>query len=264
VLCLDECGTHDMEHIDPTFPVFVLVGILIGQIYYGKTLATRVRAFKRRHCPNPNTVLHSRDIRRQTGDFVFLADSEERRQEFYEGINDLFATLRIRIFASVIDKRRLRNRFISPVNPYEVSISQLFSLVCGPPGLPGPWRPRMTAILAESRGKSHDKHLQAEYGRFHEGGLWNYGEDRIQNRRAVTVRRLFPDQIQFKGKDDGEYGLELADLAAYPIARAILNGDWSRPDARVVSAKLTALATFPVREDDIILPWDPAVNESTS
>lgn len=191
VLCLDECGTHDMENVDPTFPVFVLVGVLVGQIYYHRTLVPRVRAFKQRHCPNPKALLHSRDIRRRTGDFTFLGQSDDRRQRFYEGINELFAGLRIRLFASVIDKRRLRKRFISPVNPYEVSISQLLSLVCGPPGLPGPWRPRLAAVLAEARGKSPDKLLQAEYGRFHNAGLWNYGEPRIQNRRATTVRRLF-------------------------------------------------------------------------
>jgi hypothetical protein len=264
LLCLDECGTHDMEHVDPTFPVFVLIGVLIGQSYYTRTLVPRVRAFKQRHCPNPNAVLHSRDIRRRTGDFAFLGESDDKRQRFYEGISELFAGLRIRLFASVIDKRRLRKRFIAPVNPYEVSISQLLSLVCGPPGLPGPSRPKLAAVFAEARGKSHDELLQAEYARFHSAGLWNYGELRVQNRRARTVRRLFPDRIQFRGKSDGESGLELADLAAYPIARAIVNGHWNRPDARVIGAKLEAMAPFPVCDEEIVFPWDATVNEPGS
>jgi hypothetical protein len=251
-----------MEHVDPAFPMFVLVGLLVGQIYYAKTLVPRVRAFKERHCPNPNAVLHSRDIRRRAGDFAFLEESDHRRQTFYEGLNELFTCLRIRLFASVIEKRRLRKRFISPVNPYEVSISQLLSLVCGPPGLPGPSRPRLAAIFAEARGKCNDKLLQAEYARFHSAGLWNYGERRLQNRRARTVRRLFPDRILFRRKSDGESGLELADLAAYPIARAVVNGSWDRPDARVIGAKLEAMAPFPVsneEDEEIAFPWDLAV-----
>jgi hypothetical protein len=250
-----------MEYVDPTFPVFVLVGVLVGQKYYANTLVPRIRAFKQRHCPNANVLLHSREIRRRTGDFTFLGESESRRHNFYEGINELFASLRIRLFASVIDKRRLRNRFISSVNPYEVSISQLLSLVCGPPHLPGPSRPRLAAILAEARGKAPDKVLQAEYANFHSAGLWNYGEGRIQNRRAATIRRLFPDRIQFRNKSDRESGLELADLAAYPIARAVVNGDWSRPDSQVVGAKLEAMAPFPFSDDEVVFPWDIGVDE---
>jgi hypothetical protein len=114
------------------------------------------------------------------------------------------------------------------------------------------------------RGKAPDKLLEAEYVKFHGAGLWNYGERRIQNRKAGTVWRLFPDRIDFRGKNDGGVGLELADLAAYPIARAIISGDWSRPDARVVGAKLEALAPFPMREEEVAFPWDAEVGESRS
>jgi len=138
VLCLDECGTHDMEYVDPDFPVFVLVGVLVGEKYYSKTLISRVRTFKQRHCPNPNALLHSRDVRRQTGDFAFLQESRSRRQSFYEAINELVAGLRMRLFASVIDKRRLRNRFISLVNPYEVSIAHLLKPGVRPPPITRP------------------------------------------------------------------------------------------------------------------------------
>jgi hypothetical protein len=69
LLFLDECGTHDMRSVDPTFPVFVLIGLLVGETYYAKTLVPRVKALKQRHLDNPNAVLHSRDIRRLEGDF---------------------------------------------------------------------------------------------------------------------------------------------------------------------------------------------------
>jgi hypothetical protein len=244
-----------MEYVDPRFPLFVLLGVLVGRIYYNRRLVCRVQTFKRLHCPNASVVLHSRDIRRRAGEFAFLGESDDTRLAFYEGINELFGGLRIRLFASVIDKRRLRKRFIGVVNPYEISISQLLSLVCGPPGRPGPWRPTVSAVLAEARGKAPDRLLQAEYAKFHRGGLWNYGDRRVQNRRATTVRRLFPERIEFVRKTDGESGLELADLAAYPIARAILNRNWNRPDSRAVGAKLEAMVTFPVCDEEVFFPW---------
>jgi hypothetical protein len=245
-----------MATIDPAFPVFVLVGVLVAQIYYSKTVVPRVRSFKQHVCSNPNIVLHSRDIRRRCGQFAFLGESQEKWHQFGNAMNDLYSGLRVRLFASVIYKTALKNRFISVVNPYEVSISHLMSLVCGTPGLPGPWRPELARVIAEGRGKLPDKLLQAEYARFRNAGLWNYGERRIQNRRPVTIRRLFPGRIEFRGKDDYEIGLELADLAAYPIARAIINGEWSRQDLKVVGTKLEALAPFPTPEEDPVFPWD--------
>jgi len=106
--------------------------------------------------------------------------------------------------------------------------------------------------------------LQAEYVKFHSAGLWNYGEGRIQNRRAETVRRLFLPRIQFGSKRDAESGLELADLAAYPIARAVINGDWLCPAARVIGAKLEAMAPFPFSDDGIVFPWESHVVEPTA
>jgi hypothetical protein len=245
LLYLDECGTHDMQHVDPTFPVFVLVGLLVGETYYARTLVPRIKKMKQRHLVNANAVLHSRDIRRLEGDFRCLRDSEERKQAFYDDLNRLFVGLRIRVFAVAIDKRRLRDRFLAPMNPYHVSLSQLLSLVCGPPGLPSVNRPNVVRIVAESRGKREDKELQAEYQSFSRSGLWTYGAPEVQRHRASTVIRVFPQRIDFGRKARGIAGLELADLAAYPIGRAVVNQNWDNPAVQVVAQKLKGLVAFP-------------------
>jgi len=61
----------------------------------------------------------------------------------------------------------------------------------------------------------------------------------------TTVQRLFPTRVDFATKTQGVAGLELADLAAYPIARAALANDWSNPAAAVIARKLKALVRFP-------------------
>ncbi len=245
LLFLDECGTHDMQNVQPDFPVFVLVGLLIGETYYAKTLVPRLKKFKKDHLSNQDVILHSRDIRRMEGAFRILRDSNDRREAFYSDLNELFTGARMRLFAVAIDKRRLRQRFLFPVNPYDVSLSQLLSLVCGPPGLPTVNRPSVARIIAESRGKLEDKQLQREYQSFRRLGLWNYHAPDVQQRRASTVQKVFPDRIDFVRKSVGVGGLELADLAAYPIARAVVNENWDNPSAQVVLRKLSGWVMFP-------------------
>ncbi|MCE5256403.1 MAG: hypothetical protein LLF89_06090 [Spirochaetaceae bacterium] len=241
LLFLDECGTHDMARVDPAFPIFVLLGLLVGETYYAHTLVPRIKALKDRFEIPRDTGLHSRDIRRHIGVFEFLKDVA-RRIAFYEALNDLVAGLRIRLFAITIDKRMLLKRFIVPVNPYDMSISQMLSIVCGPPGVGGAWRPNVARIIAESRGWREDRELQDTYQGFKQRGLWNYGSPTVTNRKAQTVQRVFPRRVEFARKKSSVVaGLELADLAAYPIARAIVNKDWSNPACQVVAMKLAGI-----------------------
>lgn len=244
LLFIDESGTHDMQHVDPKSPVFVLLGLLVGETYYAKTLVPRVKQLKQDHGLDASVVLHSRHIRRWEGDFVFLKD-ENRRKVFYEDLNDLFRRSRFRLYAVVIDKRRLLQRFIVRVNPYDVSLSQLLSIVCGPPGLPGPWRPSVGRITAESRGKREDHELQGVYQEYRKIGLHNYGARDVQSRLPVTVERLFPRRIRFARKSRVVAGLELADLAAYPVAWAAMHQNWDNPAYSVVAEKLRAVVNFP-------------------
>lgn len=135
LLFLDECGTHDMRHVLPDSRIFVLLGLLVGESYYAKTLVPRVKALKMQFGISLDVPLHSRHIRRWEGAFRFLSSLDER-QRFYCQLNALFKSSRIRIYAVAIDKHRLLERYLLPVNPYNVSISQLLSVVCGPPGTP--------------------------------------------------------------------------------------------------------------------------------
>jgi hypothetical protein len=245
LLFIDECGTHDMAFVDPKFPVFVLLGLLVGETYYAKTLVRRTKELKHRHLGTDEALLHSKEIRRAEGVFAFLRQSEERRDAFYADVNALFLGARIRLFAVVIDKEGLRRRFLTPLNPYHVSLSQLLSIVLGPPRLPGPNRPKVVRIIAESRGRKEDNQLQREFQTLRASGFSSYGATDVQNRKTTTVQRLYPERIDFVKKAKVVTGLELADLAAYPIARATINRNWENPAAQIVAKKLHELIQFP-------------------
>ena len=234
-----------MRYVDPQFPVFVLMGLLVGELYYARTLVPRVKELKRQYLSDPTALLHSRDIRRCEGVFSFLRDSGPRKDSFYLAINQLFLNSRIRLLAVAIDKQRLQGHSLIPLNPYNVSPSQLLSLVCGPPRAVGASRPQISAIIAESRGGREDKELQHEFQQLRRTGLESYGAPDVQDRRPGTVQHLFPSRIDFARKSLAISGLELADLAAYPVARAVMANDWSNPSAAVVITKLRALIRFP-------------------
>ena len=102
LLFLDESGEHDMQSVNPDWPVFVLVGVLVGEKYYQMSLVPRIKRLKAKYGLSRSVVLHSRDIRRWEGDFQFLCDLKTR-QQFMADLSDLIESLRIRLFASVID-----------------------------------------------------------------------------------------------------------------------------------------------------------------
>lgn len=233
-----------MNTIDPNWPIFVIVGLLVGETYYTKTVVRRMKTLKKAHGLNPSTPLHSRSIRRWEGEFSFLQDTV-LRSTFYEDINTLIGGLRVRLYAVVIDKVRLQRRFLVQLNPYDVSMSQLLSVICGPPRIVGANRPKVARIIAESRGKVEDRQLQSEYQNFRRGGLSGYGAKGIQNRRRQTVRRLFPERVEFAKKPKAIAGLELADLLAYPIGRAVISENWDNRAATVAFRKLKELVVFP-------------------
>jgi hypothetical protein len=245
LLFIDESGTHDMVNVDPAFPVFVLVGLLVGERYYQQTLVPRVKALKRKYFGQDDIILHSSDIRRGRGGFAALRSNQERSNQFNADIGALFTRSRIRLYAVVIHKPSLRSKFLLPLNPYDASLSQLLSVVCGPPRQPGPNRPVISRISAESRGRREDKELQREFQQFRVSGLSNYGAADVQHRKAITVQRAFPQRVDFVRKSLAIAGLELTDLAAYPIARGSISEAWTRADAAVIAAKLRALVRFP-------------------
>ena len=70
-LFLDESGDHGLGNIDPTFPVFVLSGILISEENY-EILNKQFNGLKNKHWGEKKVILHSRDIRKCEKEFQIL------------------------------------------------------------------------------------------------------------------------------------------------------------------------------------------------
>lgn len=207
VVFADESGDHGMVSIDPHYPVFVLAFCLVAKEEYANAVAPAMLRFKFRHFGHDQVILHEHEIRKSKGAFAFLMDSG-RREPFFADLNTLIACTPFTLVASVIDKRRHRERYPAPTNPYHVAmgfgLERLFlhlrGLGC---------RDGVTHLLFEKRGAKEDAELEEEFRRACDG-------------RNATGARM-PFEMVVADKKCNSAGLQLADLVARPIGRKVMD-----------------------------------------
>src|SRR5688500_8833285 len=92
MLFLDESGDHKLKKINPTYPIFVLGGVIADRAYVRVVVEPRMRAFKRHVFGREDIILHTVDMRNNAGDFAFLTDPA-RRSAFYTELNAMLEEL---------------------------------------------------------------------------------------------------------------------------------------------------------------------------
>ncbi len=203
---VDESGDHGLATIDPGYPVFVLVFCIIAKVDYARHVLPAVTEFKFKHFGHDQVILHERDIRKDIGDFAFLKDPA-RKQQFLDELTDLVAGMELTVIASVIRKDLLVGRYAKPGNPYELALE--FGLERAEK-----WLARRgaatagTPVIVERRGKREDDELELEFRRICAGGNFG-GKPLCFEPRFVLKSANVP-------------GLQIADLMARPMGRAIL------------------------------------------
>ena len=78
VMYLDVSGDHNLEKIDPNYPVFVLGGIIVDRTYARTVMRERIRRIKTEFFDDPGIVLHTNDILRARNGFEALKDGFTR------------------------------------------------------------------------------------------------------------------------------------------------------------------------------------------
>jgi hypothetical protein len=128
-LFLDGSGNHSLDAYEPSYPVFVLGGVLVGE-HELAGLAAAVRAFKTSFFGHDRLVLHTADIARNRHGFERLADPGVRRR-FYAELNALEEHLDFSVIACAIDKPLLVQRHGAlAVDPYALSLGIVVERLC--------------------------------------------------------------------------------------------------------------------------------------
>jgi hypothetical protein len=206
VTYFDESGDHGMDKIDKSFPVFVLCACLFKIEDY---LTTELAAFSRikfKHFGHDTVVLHSRDIRKQVGPFQILM-SDKTRADFMGDLNTYFANTTGTLIAAGIDKMRHKAQYAHPDSPYDISLLFCLERLYACLKDRGEVGKTMFCIF-EERGGAEDNQLALVFEKICAGSnAWG----------------KLPFRMIFASKKTNMPGLQVADLAAYPTARYVMN-----------------------------------------
>ncbi len=185
-------------------------------------------------------ILRSYDIRKQKGLYAFLSNSLQRN-EFYTRINEIMGLDKYTLIASMIRKQHHKDKYgESAINPYNLAME--FALERLLPLLEKAGQ-KEVYVIAEARGKKEDDQLSLSFYRFVSEGNEYISADRI---KCIQFR------LTFRTKEMNIIGMQMADLAAYPTARHVMDAsklnpayDIIRPRFYVGSGLVRGLKVFP-------------------
>ena len=206
VIYSDESGDHGLRNIDPDYPLFVLAFIIMRREDYIAKITPDLQRLKFKYWGHDQIIFHERDIRKKVGPFSILTDSDTLK----ESMSDLTSFIQdapFKLCVTIIDKKRLTEKYINPWNPYHLSLGTCMEMLLGfliKEGQKG----KMVPIIFESRGNNEDNELELEFRRIRDNDAqWGYKEVDFQ---SVDFG------IFFAKKASNSTGLQLADLVARP------------------------------------------------
>ena len=218
VLFLDESGDHNLRVIDPSYPIFVLGGVIVDREYADGPLTEAFDEFKLRMFGRTDIVLHTADIIRTRNGFEVLKDYEFRSY-FYSELNAMMQDLSYSVVACVNRKFNYL-RLYEPHQPniYHLSFDVLVEMFRHDVGNVR----NGGLIVAEKRQPALDQELQR-----HWSDLQISGNRYVKG--AVIQSRI--QALDLRSKKENIAGLQLADLVVSPVGRRAMGkperGDWS-------------------------------------
>lgn len=211
---MDECGDHSTREIDPHFPILLLAFVLAEKNTYSSEIIPAIGRLKLQFWPHEGVNLHSRDIRKQLGDFSPFHRAPDRLR-LMQAITDLIRTSPFELVVACVHKSEIGENLDSP--PYHQALQEGLRQVS--------LRAKLLAknsitLIAEARGKREDRELVA----------WLTAQGSSID--GIAVR------LAIRAKRDNIAGLQVADLCAYPAARHVIKPHADNPAFEIVRGHL--------------------------
>jgi len=210
-LFLDECGDQNLSNFDPSFPIFTLCGILMSEKDYNE-IGNKVLEMKRKYWGEKKVILHSRDIRKCERGFEILFDLNIKKS-FYEDTNSIMKNSNYTIVSCSILKEAYIRKYGRLSDVYGLSLSYIIERTIF--FLDSQEEEKIELYTyVEKRGKKEDAALLNYYNEVLDRGTYFVKPSRIKS---------YFKSFEFKDKKENIIGLQIADLAAYPITRYVLD-----------------------------------------
>jgi hypothetical protein len=233
VVYFDEVGNPTLDASDKDFPVFAIALFIVDETCYVDDIVPKVNHLKFKLAGHEGVILHSRDIRKAQHDFGFLTDPK-KKAAFYDSINEIMSSCDYRIIPVAIQKERHIAQYRYPANPYDLALLFALERLLSVLEYAGQTQ---VIIVAENRGKHEDRELYTSFQR-----IVSSGSEFVDGARFRAINWT----LRFLPKSMNIIGTQLADLAAYPIARHVLDPTKPNPAFDIVRRKFCrALKIFP-------------------
>lgn len=221
IVYADESGDHSLVTINPEHPMFVLVFCIFNKKIYCEHIVPRMQQLKFTFWGHDSVVLHNHEIRKAKNDFSLLQNAPVR-ESFVSCLNTFIENTEVTIIAAAINKNSLKNRYSKPDNPYEIALRFCMERLWY-------WLEEkaqgnlLTHLIVEKRGHNEDTQLELEFRRI-------VSATEFSNKPKLDIR--------FMDKKHNSTGLQIADLAAYPIARHMTKPKQKNRAYEIIKSKL--------------------------
>jgi hypothetical protein len=207
---------HTLSVKDDPFPVFCLCAVVVDREKY-RTFDRVWKTWKSEWLGTWKVRVHEPDVRRRSN--RFHKDDPADEQAIIDALAAQLATLDFACIAAVINKAELALRFLDgrvdahlPKSTYLMCLDFVMERLVH--FLYEQGEDSRGLVVAESRGLREDAEVHAEFLRLHLNGTQYVSDSFFRN-------QLRP-YIEFKRKDADDSGLQVADLAARPLAEKTL------------------------------------------
>lgn len=226
-LFIDECGDHCLATYDRNFPIFTLCGILVPHENLN-AFKKAIDNLKLEFWDTTEVILHSRDIRKCEKHFKILFDNQIK-ERFYNRVNEVLAAqgVYIVVCCSVLKELCIEKHGID-ADIYGTALKYVLqrSIFCvddiNPDG-------GIINVIVERRGKREDKALLQYFNRLQITGMHYVPPERFNEHMG---------RFSFSDKKENVFGLQVADLIAYPISRYVMSPDTNNPAFDVIKANI--------------------------
>lgn len=240
-LYIDECGDHTLATFDRNFPIFTLCGILVP-VKKVNAFKKAIDELKKEFWETTDVILHSRDIRKCEKHFEILFDSEIKSR-FYERVNEVLSMQGIYVIVCCsVQKEKCIEKHGVDADVYGTALKYVIqrSIFCVDDANP---EGGIIDIIVERRGKREDNALLNYYNKLRFTGMHYVSPERLAEHMG---------HFGFSKKSENVFGLQVADLIAYPISRYVLNPEKYNPAFEVIASniytsngKMLGLKIFP-------------------
>ncbi len=185
LIYIDETGDHNLNKIDPQYPIFGLGALVISEENYVE-MDSAIHLIKEKFFKDDGTfILHSSELKRplhsksDPRNRVML--DEKTRKAFYKELDEkVISAFDFKIIACFIKKHSMADKYKYPVDPYYFSFENLLNRVIR-------YGDDSNVMFAEKRGLELDTELISEYERLSKVGIHSFSADIVTSKTSLKL-----------------------------------------------------------------------------